>query len=112
MIFEALNDALARGELILADGLMCRYHLRRDRVLTILEILAVPERRREGRARAVLHRLRMAYRAAADRIRAKCPADLVEGNAFWQAMGFVLVRTEPGKRPVNVWEWEWPADRT
>ncbi len=35
MIFEALYESAKRGELLLVEGGMCRWHLRRDGVLVI-----------------------------------------------------------------------------
>lgn len=50
MIFETLNESNERGELLLVNGGMCHYHLRRDGQLTIREIIVWKERRRHAPA--------------------------------------------------------------
>jgi hypothetical protein len=42
VIFAALNEAAERGELLLTVGGLCRFHLRRDGVVVIRELLVVP----------------------------------------------------------------------
>jgi GNAT superfamily N-acetyltransferase len=108
VIFEALSEACERGELVLEDGALCRFHLRRDGTLTVRELLVLPRRRGEGRARRLVEHLRIRQRHAARRMVAKCPADL-PANGFWEHLGFRLERQEAGKRPVNVWVWDFPS---
>ena len=48
MIFETLNESNERGELLLVDGGMCHYHLRRDGQLTIREIIVQHDRQGQG----------------------------------------------------------------
>lgn len=107
MIFNALHDAAGRGELILVDGGLCHYHLRRDGVLTIREILVLPAQQGKGIGRAILAQLRQVPGARV--IRAKCPAAL-PANFWYLAMGFTLAytdRTRAGGR-LYVWELENP----
>lgn len=105
MIFNALNDAAQRGELILMGGGMCHYHLRKDGILTIREIIVLPELRGMGIGRAMIFMLKTVPGARV--IRAKCPADL-PANGWYVAMGFKAVdvdQTRSGGRLV-VWELE------
>ncbi len=99
MIFEALHDASQRGELLLIDGGFCHWHLRRDRQLTICEIIAT----RKGAGSEMLARLMTVEGAA--RILAKCPADLAS-NDWYRGKGFELTAVERTKtgRKVNVWQ--------
>ena len=107
MIFNALHDAAQRGELILVDGGMCHYHLRRDGVLTIREIIVLPGRQGQGIGRAMLDRLRAVPGARA--IRAKCPADL-DANGWYRAMGFQLAYTDAAKSGQRLYVWELPLE--
>lgn len=103
MIFNALHDAAKRGELLLVDGGMCHYHLRRDGVLTIREILVLPGRQGQGIGRAMLDQLKAVPGARV--IRAKCPAEL-EANGWYKVMGFTpsyVDQTRAGGR-LYVWE--------
>lgn len=103
MIFNALNEAAQRGELILVDGGMCHFHLRRDGVLTIREILVLPERQGGGIGRAMLERLRAVPGARV--IRAKCPANL-EANFWYRAQGFSLAYTDQARSGMRLYVWE------
>lgn len=98
MIFVAMAEAADRGELILTrDGLL-RWHLRRDGVVVVREIIVLPFRRRTGVGRAMLAEL---FEANPGRtVRARCP-EVYESNGFWRRMGFALIATDKG---VNVWE--------
>lgn len=104
MIFEALYDSARRGELILIDGGMCRYHLRRDGQITIREIVSL----RPGAGSEMLARLRA---IPATRIVARCPADL-PANAWYARRGFVLTddaTTSSGRR---IYTWALSAAAT
>lgn len=98
MIFDALMDSLRQGELLLVDGGMCRYHLRRDGQLTIYEIISA----QPGAGRRMLSRL-----LSIDGVKcilARCPTGL-PSNAWYERRGFVLSRiqfTRTGKT-VNIW---------
>lgn len=85
MIFDALNESAERGELLLREGALCHWHLRRDGQLTIREIIVLPEVRRMGKGRKVLEYLRA--RPGVSSIYAKCPADL-PANEWYEAIGF------------------------
>ena len=98
MIFAALSEAADRGELILVRDGMLRWHLRRDGVVVIREILVLPFRRGTKVGRAMLAEL--AEKNPGRLIRARCPG-AYESNGFWRRMGFTLAATEKG---VNVWE--------
>jgi hypothetical protein len=103
VIFETLWDSARRGELLLIDGGMCHWHLRRDGQLTIREIIAV----RRGAGSEMLARL--AAVPGARCIVAKCPADL-DANAWYVRKGFALARTETTRtgRRVNAWRRDLP----
>ena len=102
MIFETLSESAERGELILVDGGLCHWHLRRDGQLTIREILVLPERRGQGIGAAILDTLKAV--AGATSIFAKCPADL-PANGWYAAMGFELEGTETTRtgRKLKLW---------
>lgn len=96
MIFAPLNEAADRGELILVNGGMCRYHLRKDGVTVIREIIVLPCHRRHGIGRRMVG---MVIRNTDGPVVARCPATY-ESNAFWKSIGFTLDRREGD---VNVW---------
>lgn len=98
MIFEALHDSHKRGELLLLAGGYCRWHLRRDGQLTILEIIS----QRPGAGTAMLMMLK---RKSAASLLAKCPADLRANWFFYARRGFVLESSEMTRtgRLINVW---------
>lgn len=102
MIFSQLWEAAQRGRLILVDGGMCRFNPRRDGVLTIIEIIVLPERQGAGIGSAILNQLIARDPVA---IRAKCPADLA-ANAWYAAHKFKKVATEYSAKGalINVWE--------
>jgi len=99
MCFEQLHESSNRNELILIDGGMCHWHLRRDGQLTIREIIST----RPGAGSTMLDTLRNV--AGAKFILAKCPIDLVS-NQWYQRRGFFLSHTEQAKsgRVINVWK--------
>lgn len=98
MVFVALNEAAEKGELLLVEGGMCRWHRRRDGVVVIREILVLPSHRRRGVGRAILTEVLASNPGRV--LRAKCPADY-ESNAFWAKMAFTVVSTEDG---INLWQ--------
>lgn len=94
MIFDALYESAQRGELLLVDGGICHWHLRRDGQLTIREIIST----RPGAGRVMLERL--AATPGATSLYAKCPADLL-ANGWYARMGFHCEgeeRTRSGRR--------------
>lgn len=101
MIFEALNEAAQRGELLLVEGGLLHYHKRRDGTLTIREIVVLPFHRGRGLGRWLVGKA-MQF-SGCTKATARCPEDLAS-NGFWKAIGFRLERVEPGrKRRINVW---------
>lgn len=101
MIFAALSEAADRGELLLVDGGMVRFHRRRDGVVVIRELIVLPARRRAGVGRGLVGRVAAIYPGAV--VRAVCPGEY-EANAFWRAMGFVVVAYKPPGGRLAVWE--------
>jgi len=102
MIFETLSESAGRGELILVDGGMCHWHLRRDGQVTIREILVLPERRGEGIGTSMLRQLESLPGARS--IFAKCPSDL-SANTWYAHRGFVCEgheQTRSGRR-LTLW---------
>ena len=99
MIFETLYESAQRNELLMVEGGMCHFHLRRDAQLTIREIISV----RPGAGSEMLSVLRRI--PGARTLFAKCPVDLTS-NAWYARRGFVLVRVETTKtgRALNCWE--------
>lgn len=97
MIFEALYEASKKGELLLIDGGFAHVHLRRDKQLTLCEIICT----RRGAGTELLE---MMKEYPATSILAKCPADL-ESNAWYAKKGFVLESQEKSGtgRTINVW---------
>jgi GNAT superfamily N-acetyltransferase len=96
LIFAALNEAAERGELILVDGGLCRFHQRRDGVLVIREVIVTPERRRQGIGSRIVHWACKTHRGL---VVAKCPTKY-PSNDFWRALGFELVGESKG---INEW---------
>ena len=89
MIFETLHDSAKRGELLLVDGGMCHWHLRRDGQLTIREIITT--RKNAGIGERMLNILKATDGAIS--LFAKCPADL-NANHWYAAHGFVCEASE------------------
>lgn len=102
MIFETLNDSNERGELLLVDGGMVHWHLRRDGQLTIREIIVAKKQQRQGIGALMLRLL--CQTPGATSIFAKCPVDL-PANDWYRAMGFNLKGTETTNsgRQLNLW---------
>jgi len=98
MVFEALYEAAQHGELLLIDGGLCHWHLRRDGQLTIREIIST----QKGSGYAMLNQLRQIPGATS--LLARCPADL-ESSQWYMRQGFTLETTERTKtdRTINVW---------
>tara|TARA_Y100000310_G_scaffold31833_1_gene30153 strand:+ start:3281 stop:3643 length:363 start_codon:yes stop_codon:yes gene_type:complete len=107
MIFEVLYDAALEDELILIEGGMCRFHLRRDGQLTIHEIIILPKYQKQGKGKEILERLKR-YKKSHDAtsIFAKCPIDL-EANGWYKHIGFELmgVISSSTGREINLWRY-------
>lgn len=82
MIFETLYESAQRNELILIDGGICHFHLRRDKQLTIREIIST----QPGAGSEMLEKLKSV--SGTESIFAKCPADL-PANDWYEIRGFV-----------------------
>ena len=104
MIFETLYESSQRGELLLIDGGMCHWHLRRDGQLTIREIIST----RPGAGSLMLTHLAATPGSAS--LFAKCPTDLA-ANDWYCRRGFVLEATETTRsgRTLNHWRLALPA---
>lgn len=100
MVFESLYKSAELGELMVIDGGLCQWHLRRDDQLTIQVIIAT----KKGAGSKMLQRLK---EKPAKFIFAKCPADL-EANGWYEKKGFRLIDTSQTKtgRLVNHWRME------
>lgn len=97
MIFEPLYKSAQQGELMLVENGFCRWHLRRDKQLTIYEIIST----QPGAGGKMLELLKQ---RPAKSIFARCPADL-DSNSWYKSKGFVLEKTETAKsgRKLNHW---------
>lgn len=98
MIFETLYESAKRGELMLVEDGFCHWHLRRDRQLTIREIIST----RRGAGIEMLARLRRVEGATS--IFAKCPVDL-DANEWYAYRGFVCEGEETTRtgRRLRLW---------
>ena len=98
MCFEQMYESSKRGELMLVEGGLCHWHLRRDGQLTIREIIATTP----GVGSEMLAQLRRV--PGAHCIVAKCPCDLA-ANGWYAHRGFSLHATETARsgRTINVW---------
>jgi GNAT superfamily N-acetyltransferase len=96
MIFVVLSEAAEKGELLLVRDGLCRWHLRRDGVVVIRELLVLPEARKQGIGKLLVSTVRERNRGR--RILAKCPKNY-PSNAFWQRIGFALA----SEAAVNEW---------
>jgi hypothetical protein len=96
MIFEAINGSAQAGELLLLDGGYCRWHLRRDGIIVIYEIIAT----RKGAGSDMIILLKEYGKP----IQAKCPVGL-PANQWYARQGFVLLGTETTRsgRELNLW---------
>jgi N-acetylglutamate synthase-like GNAT family acetyltransferase len=88
MIFTAMSEAADRGELLLVDGGLCRFHLRRDGVVVIRELLTLPSVRGLGVGRGLVGAVMTRHPGSL--VRAVCPASY-RSNGFWAHMGFAAV---------------------
>lgn len=100
MIFETLHESAKRGELLIVEGGMCHWHLRRDGQLTIREIITT--RKQAGVGAAMLDTLKRTPGATS--LFAKCPVELT-ANHWYKSQGFMLEGTEKTRtgRMLNLW---------
>ncbi|NEP55993.1 MAG: GNAT family N-acetyltransferase [Symploca sp. SIO2G7] len=114
---RALEESDAKGCLeVLQDIGFAHFHHRKDGQTTIYSLAVLPEYQKKGWGRLLFYRvLCSSIEAGCDayggsrsdlRIFLKCPVDL-KANSFYEALGFKLVGTDPGKkRPLNCWEYK------
>lgn len=95
MVFVSLYESLQRGELIMVDGGMCQYRLRKDGQITMHVILS----NKPGAGKQMLQQLKQRKTDGATHILARCPITY-ESNTWYDHNGFILDRVE-GKN--NVW---------
>jgi len=93
MSFMQLYDSYRRGELLMIDGAMCRWHLRKDGQITIYEIISS----KKGNGTKILDFLKGIHGGKC--IVAKCP-DYLSANEWYKCKGFVLKDKE---KNLNVW---------
>lgn len=103
MIFDVLWEAAQRGLLILVDGGICRYGIRRDRFLVIYEIIVLPGVQGRGVGTAILAQLKGIEHIKG--ILAKCPARLAQANDWYATRGFKKIATEKTRRGGDVFVW-------
>jgi len=78
-------------------GSFCHFHIRKDGVTVIYEILVTPAARGLGLGKAMINMLTKP-------VRAKCPENL-PSNGFYEKVGFRKITVEEGKkRKLNIWE--------
>ncbi len=97
MIFESLYESSKRGELLLINGGFCHWHLRRDKQLTIREIIST----KQGAGSEMLDQLKQ---QPANSIYAKCPIDL-DANEWYERRGFICegIETTHSGRKLKLW---------
>ena len=103
MIFEALYESAQRGELLLVEGGMCHWHLRRNGQLTIREIIST----QPGAGTRMLDMLKQTPGARC--IVAKCPLDL-PANAWYRKRGFERLASETTRSGRTLWVWRLNLD--
>lgn len=101
MIFETLYSSSKKQELILIENGYLRFHIRRDGICTIYEIIS----QHKGVGTKLLNILKDLVQDRATHIVAKCPQGL-ESNKFYMKKSFVIIgteRTRTGKE-LNIWQ--------
>lgn len=99
MIFETLYESSKKGELLLVDGGMCHWHLRRDGNITIREIITTKKNQSVGEN--ILKYLESKNPIS---LFAKCPENL-NANKWYASQGFELEGEEITKtgRKLLLW---------
>lgn len=103
----ALVESDLKGCLEVIKGIgFAHFHHRRDAQTTIYSLAVLKDKTRSGWGRLLFYRvLCSAIENGSKSIVAKCPEDL-PSNQFYEAMGFNLRQSEPGKkRRLNVWQY-------
>lgn len=98
MLFEQLFSAEKNGELILVEGGILDYHLRKDGQATIHIIIS----QKKGAGKKMLNML--IEKANPIMVVAKCPDDL-DSNGWYAKMGFKKIEVSKAKtgREINTW---------
>ena len=102
MIFQSLYESSIRGELILVDGGICHWHLRKDGQITIREIIVLPERQGSGIGSKILESLRRI--SGAKSIVARCPSEL-PANYWYKKKRFRQIGKQMTKSGKTVYIW-------
>lgn len=108
----ALAAGIEQGWVMVAEKIsgelvgFVHFRHRRNQQTTLYEICIAEEHRTKGVGRQLVNALVIEATALGKAcIQLRAPVD-IPANAFYRTIGFVLDRTEPGrKRPVNVWEY-------
>lgn len=106
----ALAVGIQKGWLLVAEKNGCiigfaHYRHRKDAQTTLYQICVDQKWRGQGIGRMLIEALlNESLSLGQTSVRLKAPSDIA-ANEFYQALGFQLVDTEPGRiRSVNVWE--------
>lgn len=101
MLFQALLESAQKGELILIAGGICRWHLRRDKQITIKEIISTSPGAGTEMLRILLDTARS---KGATSLFAKCPEKLL-ANSWYGKKGFTKeeVETLPSGTRLVLW---------
>jgi len=102
MLFQSLYESSIRGELILVDGGICHWHLRKDGQITIREIIVLPEKQGSGIGSKILESLRRI--SGAKSIVARCPSEL-SANCWYEKKGFHQIGKQTTKSGKTVYIW-------
>lgn len=102
MIFQTLYESSIRGELILVDGGICNWHLRKDGQITIREIIVLPEKQGSGIGSKILESLRRT--PGVKSIVARCPSEL-QANYWYNKKGFRQIGKQITKSGKTVYVW-------
>jgi len=80
-----------------------RYHIRKDGICKIYEIVISKEYRRRGLGKSMIRSIKLSNRRLLP-IELKCPVDL-DANIFYSSIDFKLISIDRGKkRLLNTWQ--------
>ena len=101
--FIELYDSVKKDELILINGGICQFHIRRDKQLTIHVIIST----RLGAGSQMLEKLiKIGKKERAICLFAKCPSNLLSNN-WYEKKGFKKIDTEILKSGTKVNSWQY-----
>lgn len=103
MIFHQLYESSIRGELLLVDGGICHWHLRKDGQITIREIIVLPEKQGNDIGSKILDALKRI--PGGKSIVARCPSDL-PSNLWYKKKGFKQIGKQITKSGKTVYIWK------